>query len=346
MNDQLTITPRLDPASHQARSAILRNLLLHEKLSRREIGQVVSRSGGAVTRHTQWLIDREMVCTHKKRVPTSFRPVEELSLARRGVVLSLGLSSTLITAELAVCDGTVLHQWEKPVRQATQVGVFNALDLAVKKAHELSPSIDVAGLSVVGYLLPEQGVVFGVEGIEGGWEPCQPGRILPSFKGIAHFCTWTDVACKARGLAGRLRNDGHLVFIEYLGESFRIADIESGKIHLGCYGATSSYLHTSVVPDGPRCYCGRQGCLAGYLHGGKVDESLLANWLFKLLEQMDVDAVGVQWNGDASFLSDQLEAQGVAEVCPVTDGQQLCSEGLRALTIEKAFGLTLEEAIG
>lgn len=346
MNDQLAVPPRLDPASQQARSAILRNLLLHEKLSRREIGQIVSRSGGSVTRHTQWLIDREMIHARKKRVPTSFRPVEELSLVRQGTVLALGLSSSVITAQLAECDGGLRHQWDEPVLQATQACVFEALDRAVSQAYEFTDTIDVAGLGVVGYLIPDQGLIFGVEGIEGGWEPCQPGRILPSFKKVGRLFTWTDVACKARGLAGRLRNDGHLVFIEYLGKSFRIADIEAGEIHLGRYGTTSSRLHQSVVPDGPLCYCGRRGCLANYIQAGECSEELLADSLFHLLEEMKVDAVGVEWAGGAASLSDRLQAQGVAEVHAVSDGQRLCSEGLRALTIEKAFGLTLEKAIG
>lgn len=333
------VAPKPSPAQAFAvREEMLRSMLLHGEITRRELGDTVLLSGGAITQHTRWLKQRRLVRGTRHRVDTSFRPVERLSIdGGRGRCLAIAVSQGVVHGDLLGCDGRVLRSWSRRVEPFTQVALFAAIDGIGRDACESeSASIDAAALMVSGHVTPGRGLVFDINGIEGAFEPSQPGQILPAFESIGSFSVWTDAACKARGYAGRLKRRDGVAYFEKQGSVFRLGNIEHGRVHYGEQGTASSLFHRNVASRGPACICGRSGCLTGLMRQPTRDRERIAAGIAAVFREIDARYIGLEWDEQSDWLPVLLEEQGVAAE-PVTDGAELARSGLQALAAESAL---------
>jgi predicted NBD/HSP70 family sugar kinase len=90
----------------------------------------------------------------------------------------------------------------------------------------------------------------------------------------------------------------------------------------GSAGAAGDIGHTSVSPDGPRCRCGRRGCLAAYASGRALLRRLRHRRLRNLPELIDLldagDAEVVEAVREASIAVGRVVAGVVSAVNPRT----------------------------
>ena len=47
--------------------------------------------------------------------------------------------------------------------------------------------------------------------------------------------------------------------------------VHRGEVIAGLQGIAGEWGHTSIDPDGPRCYCGQRGCVETYISGGGLE---------------------------------------------------------------------------
>jgi len=115
-----------------------------------------------------------------------------------------------------------------------------------------------------------------------------------------------------------------------------------GEIHRGGHGLAGEFGHLTVDPRGPRCGCGRRGCVESFAGGGSMARRARATWPRGTLRdgsRAPVDAEGVfraARSGDpdaAAIADDAVEAlaRGLASLAAVLDPQAIVVGGSLAL---------------
>lgn len=73
--------------------------------------------------------------------------------------------------------------------------------------------------------------------------------------------------------AGECRGDETLVYVK-IATGIGCGIVTDGVVHRGAHGAAGDIGHILMDPSGPRCRCGRRGCLAAFSSGGALLERL------------------------------------------------------------------------
>ncbi|HKI68054.1 MAG TPA: ROK family protein, partial [Verrucomicrobiae bacterium] len=80
------------------------------------------------------------------------------------------------------------------------------------------------------------------------------------------------VNCFALAEALQGTGRGHkLVFGVIMGTGCGGGIVHNGEVILGRQAIVGEWGHTSIALDGPRCYCGKQGCVETYISGGGAE---------------------------------------------------------------------------
>jgi fructokinase len=74
----------------------------------------------------------------------------------------------------------------------------------------------------------------------------------------------------AEALHGAGRNN-QLVFGVIMGTGCGGGIVYKGDVIVGRQGIAGEWGHTSLAPDGPKCYCGKHGCVETYISGGGAE---------------------------------------------------------------------------
>jgi fructokinase len=74
----------------------------------------------------------------------------------------------------------------------------------------------------------------------------------------------------AEALHGAGRGN-HLIFGIIMGTGCGGGIVYKGEVIVGRQGIAGEWGHTSIAPDGPICYCGKQGCVETYISGGGAE---------------------------------------------------------------------------
>jgi fructokinase len=105
---------------------------------------------------------------------------------------------------------------------------------------------------------------------------CLNDRPLPADLASALGCeviTANDANCfalaEAKFGAGRGRN---VVFGIIMGTGVGGGVVTHGHVLNGRHGIAGEWGHTSMVPDGPECYCGKRGCLERMCSGPHLEQ--------------------------------------------------------------------------
>jgi fructokinase len=81
-----------------------------------------------------------------------------------------------------------------------------------------------------------------------------------------------DANCFAMAEALYGAGRGHrLVFGIIMGTGCGGGIVHKGEVIVGRQGIAGEWGHTSIAPDGPRCYCGKRGCVETYISGGGAE---------------------------------------------------------------------------
>ncbi|MEU9508992.1 ROK family protein [Micromonospora sp. NPDC048170] len=180
------------------------------------------------------------------------------------VVVALDVGGTGMKCALVRADGVVLHA----ERHATDAGrgPDAVVDTVLAVAEGLAGKARADGLDPVAAGIAVPGVIDEARGIA-AWSANLGFRDVP-LRDLAHERLGLPTALghdvRAGGLAearlGAGRDAGHVLFVA-IGTGIAAAHVVGGTAATGAHGAAGEIGHIQVRPGGPRCGCGRPGCL-------------------------------------------------------------------------------------
>src|SRR3984957_18059163 len=190
-----------------------------------------------------------------------------------GYVIGVDIGGTKVAAGLVNAAGEITHQMRTPMAAHDTVGGLAAVIRAINSVRCASKTdaekISGIGICAPGPLDPRTGIVINPPNLP-GW------RNFPL----------ADLVLKAYGQPVRVDNDGnaaalaealwgagrgyHNVFCATIGTGIGTGIVFDGRIYHGRTGAAAEGGHTTIDYHGPRCGCGKLGCIEALASGPAI----------------------------------------------------------------------------
>ncbi|MFI5488743.1 ROK family protein [Micromonospora echinaurantiaca] len=179
-------------------------------------------------------------------------------------VVALDVGGTGMKCALVDSAGTVLHTERHPT--GAERGPTAVVDTILEVAEGLAGKARADGRTPVAVGIAVPGVVDEARGVA-VWSANVGFRDVP-LRELAQARLGLPAALghdvRAGGLAearlGAGRGSGHVLFVA-IGTGIAAAHVVNGAAAVGAHGAAGEIGHILVRPGGPRCGCGRPGCL-------------------------------------------------------------------------------------
>lgn len=264
-------------------------------ISRKAIAQISGLSPAAVSGITGELIDRGLVHEVGEAEVEGRVGRREVLLrlnAHAGYVVGVKLAVRAISCVLSDLDANVLYATETPLEADEQVRQVQEvippgqmIQAAIQAVERLLSVARIDRTRLLGIGIGVNGIVDTEAGISRtaphfGWRDVPLGGPF-----AAHFGIPVLLENDARTLTiaeqwfGAGRGVDHFVTV-VVGYGIGAGVVTNGQIYRGALGGAGEFGHIVLQLDGPRCICGKQGCLEA-LAGERailrqVDEALAA----------------------------------------------------------------------
>jgi predicted NBD/HSP70 family sugar kinase len=253
----------LTPERELSRAAVLRVIGLSGPLSRTAIAAELEVSPATITALTRDLLEDGLIePAGKEPVAVRGRPAELLRVVpSAATLLGAKVSATSVTGVTSDLLGSASEAFLHPY-DATLADPIAAL------AEVLAPHVASAGGSLLGIGLGVPGVVDVTTGRVSaptlGWDGLPVGAELGRRFGLPVVVdNDVNTLAVAERLYGRARDVDDALTVT-IGRGIGLAITLGGRLHRGAHGGAGEFGHTRRVVDGPRCGCGRRGCLEAY----------------------------------------------------------------------------------
>ncbi|WP_406040200.1 ROK family protein [Micromonospora sp. NBC_00898] len=258
------------------------------------------------------------------------------------VVVALDVGGTGMKCALVRPDGVVVHAERHPTDAGR--GPQAVVDTILEIAEGLAGKARADGLTPVACGIAVPGVVDEARGVA-VWSANVGFRDVP-LRDLAATRLGLPTALghdvRAGGLAearlGAGRGAGHVLFVA-IGTGIAAAHVVDGSAAVGAHGAAGEIGHILVRPDGPRCGCGRPGCLEAVASAAAIGRRYaeLAGDPATAAEVADRAAAGEPlagrvWREAVEALADGLATgQALFDVATIVIGGGLAQAGPRLL---------------
>ncbi|MEH1015262.1 ROK family protein [Micromonospora sp. CPCC 206060] len=180
------------------------------------------------------------------------------------VVVALDVGGTGMKCALVGIDGRVRHveRHATGAERGPQAVVATILDVAdglAGKAHADGLRPVACGVAVPGVVDEAAGVAVWSANV--GFRDVPLRDLVATRLGVpAALGHDVRVGGLAEARLGAARGSRHVLFIA-IGTGIAASHVVDGTAFAGAHGAAGEFGHILVRPDGPRCGCGRPGCL-------------------------------------------------------------------------------------
>ncbi|MEV0806972.1 ROK family protein [Micromonospora sp. NPDC050200] len=256
------------------------------------------------------------------------------------VVVALDVGGTGMKCALVRPDGDVVHAERHPT--GAERGPAAVLDTILDVAEGLAGKARADGLTPIACGIGVPGLVDEFAGVA-VWSSNVGFRDVP-LRELARTRLGLPTALghdvRVGGLAesrlGAGRGVGHVLFVA-VGTGIAAAHVVGGSAAAGAHGAAGELGHIQVRPDGPRCGCGRPGCLEAMASASAIGRRYteLAGTPLTAAEVADRAAAGEElagrvWGEAVEALADGLAtAQALYDVETMVIGGGLARAGTR-----------------
>ncbi|MEV0721370.1 ROK family protein [Micromonospora purpureochromogenes] len=256
------------------------------------------------------------------------------------VVVALDVGGTGMKCALVRPDGAVVHAERHPT--GAERGPAAVVDTILDVAEGLAGKARADGLTPIACGIGVPGLVDEAAGVA-VWSSNIGFRDVP-LRELAATRLGLPTALghdvRVGGLAesrlGAGRDVGHVLFVA-VGTGIAAAHVVGGSAAAGAHGAAGELGHIQVRPDGPRCGCGRPGCLEAVASASAVGRRYteLAGSPLTAAEVADRAAAGEElagqvWREAVEALADGLAtAQALYDVETMVIGGGLARAGAR-----------------
>ncbi|HMQ31669.1 MAG TPA: ROK family transcriptional regulator [Chloroflexaceae bacterium] len=231
-------------------------------LSRTEIAQRTGLSMPTISDITAELIESELLYEGATGVSTGGRKPVLLALnAQAGYAIGVKLTEELLTAVLTDLDATVVARESAPVTGHTPEQIADALATVVRALVPAANGRPVFGVGVgmAGVIDRDRNLVRHATYF--GWRNLPFGQLL---EGRLDLPVIVDNDVNALTAAEQWFGSGRGVadfVVISIGRGVGLGMVLDGRLYRGSRGGAGEFGHTTVVPDGPLCACGKRGCL-------------------------------------------------------------------------------------
>ena len=190
------------------------------------------------------------------------------------LVVGIDLGGTKINTALVDSTGHIVNQDYRETRAAEgqAVVIERMVDAAFRVmagAGVVPTQVRAVGVGAPGPIDSRVGTVVAPPNLP-GWVSVPLGQRIAAAVGIRTFLE-NDANAAALGeyRFGAGRGTRHMVYVTVstgIGGGFII----DGKLYSGATGGAAELGHTVILPRGPRCGCGRQGCLEALASGTAI----------------------------------------------------------------------------
>ena len=190
------------------------------------------------------------------------------------MIIGVDIGGTKVAAGLVDSTGGITHKTRVPMIPAGDAAtgfaaVVNAVEAIFSLAPEARGAVTGIGLCAPGPLDPRTGVVLNPPNV-----PCWRGFPLAAeTRRVFGVPAKVDNDANAAGLAEFLWGAGQgysNVFYATLGTGVGAGIILDGKIHHGRTGSAAEGGHVTIDYRGPRCACGKYGCIEALAAGPAI----------------------------------------------------------------------------
>lgn len=255
------------------RSAILALIGCQGPISRVEIARRLSLSGGTVTTLTRELMEDGLILELDKEPSSGGRPAVRLALVG-GAAQAIGIkiAPDHITAVLVNLDGEPTETTEQAFDASHPDAVDRLgelLDGLMRAWADRGERLLGIGLGVPGIADERSGTV---ESPVVGWRGLPLAADLERRLGLPVLIdNDVNTLAVAERLYGRGRSIDHFLTVT-LGRGVGLGIVINGELYRGQRGGAGEFGHLRVSDDGPRCHCGKTGCLEAFI----ADDALVA----------------------------------------------------------------------
>ena len=244
---------------------IIEALLENGSMSRSELADSIGLSRSALTEMSRILIEdgflEESPSVYEKQ--RKGRPSIMLSLnAKYGYFVGVGLTEDPPLMALTDCHGNVLaeHQIGMAMEpEAVAAAIGQGIPYLTRASHISRDQVLGIGVALSGHVNHAQGVCLHSNLL--GWHDVAIAAIVERVTGIPTYIDNDAHAValgeKLFGLARELKS----FTVVMLGKKIGGGSYMQGRLYRGHTGAAGEIGHCTVAPGGPRCECGKEGCL-------------------------------------------------------------------------------------
>jgi glucokinase len=207
---------------------------------------------------------------NKEMTPKEQQPEDR----QNALTLGVDIGGTKVAAGLVDAQGTILFQTRVPMaaRENAAAG-FAAVERAINAVFEAQPqaraSLAGIGICAPGPLDPFRGVVLNPPNL-----PCWRNFPLAAeVQRVFHVRATVDNDANAAGLAEAIWGAGvgfRNVFYATLGTGIGSGIVFDRRIYHGRTGSAAEGGHVSIDYNGPRCGCGKRGCIEALCSGPAI----------------------------------------------------------------------------
>jgi glucokinase len=240
---------------------------------------------------------------------------------RETFLVGVDIGGTKVAAGLVNAQGGIVKHTRTPM--ITNSDAATGFGCVTRAIHDLLQDVPVQTIAAVGVcspgpLDPRKGVVINPPNV-----PCWRNFPLAAeLQKTFNVPVKVDNDANAAGLAEVLWGAGKgfgNVFYATIGTGIGTGIILDGKIFHGRTGAAAEGGHMGIQFDGPRCPCGKRGCIeflaSGRAIARRAQQKLCSNPKSALLEMADgnIEAVSGEMVGKASAAKDPVAMEVVNE---------------------------------
>jgi predicted NBD/HSP70 family sugar kinase len=244
---------------------IIEALLENGSMSRSELAESIGLSRSALTEMSRVLIQSGFIEESPSVVDKQRkgRPSIMLSLnAKYGYFVGVGLTEDPPLMALTDCHGNVLaeHQiglFMEPEEVAAAIG--RGLPYLTRASNISRDQVLGIGVALSGHVNHADGICLHSNML--GWHDVPIARIVER---VTEIPTYIDndahavaLGEKLFGLARELKS----FTVVMLGKKIGGGSYMQGRLYRGHTGAAGEIGHCTVAPGGPRCECGKEGCV-------------------------------------------------------------------------------------
>lgn len=247
---------------HLNRSAVL-NLIKEEgPIARVTIARRLGLSAASVTSIAGELGSLSLIREVAQAPSAGGRPAELLALnAQAACVIGIKLADDHLAAVLVDLDGSVQGSIERPIaRHEVGVVVDEIVALVESMARPAGgPPLLGVGIGLPGVINGEAGVCVNSPIL--GWREVPLNELLSARLNLpVSIDNDVNTLAVAERLYGAGRASENFLAVT-IGRGIGLGVVVDGHLYRGRLGGAGEFGHLPVESDGPRCECGRAGCL-------------------------------------------------------------------------------------